>query len=48
MDKPTQEQLEELKRLSREARVEDWSEIVQSREEADTRIRDLKQKARME
>ncbi|MCK1360150.1 hypothetical protein [Bradyrhizobium sp. 199] len=48
MDKPTQEQLNELKRLSKEARVEDWSEIVQSKEEAETRIRDLKEKARIE
>ncbi len=48
MDKPTQEQLDELKRLSKEARVEDWSEIVQSRDEAETRIRDLKEKARIE
>ncbi|UPJ44973.1 hypothetical protein IVB40_13575 [Bradyrhizobium sp. 40] len=48
MEKPTQEQLDELKRLSREARVSDWSEIVQSKEEAETRIRDLKDKARME
>lgn len=48
MEKPTQEQLDELKRLSREARVEDWSEIVRSRQEAEIRIRDLKQKARME
>jgi len=48
MEKPTQEQLDELKRLSREARVEDWSELVQSRQEAETRINDLKQKARME
>ncbi|MEZ0081518.1 hypothetical protein [Bradyrhizobium japonicum] len=48
MEKPTREHLEELKRLSKEARVNDWSEIVQSKEEADTRIRDLKDKARME
>ena len=48
MDKPTQEQLNELKRLSKEARVEDWSEIVQSKEEAEMRIRDLKEKARIE
>jgi hypothetical protein len=48
MDKPTQEQLNELKRLSKEARVDDWSEIVQSKEEAETRIRDLKEKARIE
>jgi hypothetical protein len=48
MDKPTQEQLNELKRLSKEARVDDWSEMVQSREEAERRIRDLKEKARIE
>ncbi|MCA1426884.1 hypothetical protein I6F29_13350 [Bradyrhizobium sp. NBAIM16] len=48
MDKPTQEQLSELKRLSNEARVEDWSDIVQSKDEAEMRIRDLKEKARME
>ena len=48
MEKPTQEQLDELKRLSKEARVEDWSELVQSRDEADNRIRDLKEKARIE
>ncbi|UQR67500.1 hypothetical protein LRP30_20570 [Bradyrhizobium sp. C-145] len=48
MDKPTQEQLNELKRLSKVARVEDWSEIVQSRDEAEMRIRDLKEKARIE
>ena len=48
MDKPTQEQLNELKRLSKEARVEDWSEIVQSKDEAKMRIRDLKEKARIE
>ncbi|MDF0495363.1 hypothetical protein GPL17_26020 [Bradyrhizobium yuanmingense] len=48
MEKPTQEQLSELKRLSREARVEDWSEIVRSKDEAEMRIRDLKEKARME
>jgi hypothetical protein len=48
MEKPTQQQLEELKRLSKEARVDDWSQIVQSKEEAETRIRDLKEKARME
>lgn len=48
MDKPTQEQLDELKRLSKEARVEDWSEIVQSKDEAEMRIRDLKEKARIE
>ena len=48
MEKPTPEQLAELKRLSTLARTNDWSEIVRSREEAETRIRDLKEKARME
>jgi len=47
-EKPTQEQLDELKRLSKEARVPDESEIVTTREEAEVRIRDLKEKARME
>lgn len=48
MEKPTTEQLDELKRLSAIARVPDESEIVTSKEEAETRIRDLKDKARME
>ncbi|MDA9445662.1 MULTISPECIES: hypothetical protein [unclassified Bradyrhizobium] len=48
MEKPTVEQLDELKRLSAIARVPDESEIVTSKEEADIRIRDLKDKARME
>jgi len=47
-DKPTQEQLDQLKRLSTEARVPDESEIVTTRQEAEVRIRDLKEKARME
>ncbi|WFU13751.1 hypothetical protein [Bradyrhizobium sp. CB3481] len=47
-EKPTPQQLDELKRLSKEARVPDESEIVTSREEAETRIRDLKEKARMD
>jgi hypothetical protein len=47
-EKPTPEQLAELRRLSREARVSDWSEVVQSREEAAMRIEDLKVKARIE
>jgi hypothetical protein len=47
-DEPTQEQLQQLKRLSKEARVPDESEIVTTKEEADIRIRDLKEKARME
>ncbi len=48
MEKPTAEQLAELKRLSAIARAPDESEIVTSKEEAETRIRDLKDKARME
>lgn len=48
MEKPTSEQLAELKRLSELARTRDWSEVVKSREEAETRIRDLKEKSRME
>jgi hypothetical protein len=47
-EKPTQQQLDELKRLSKEARVPDESEIVTSREEAEIRIRDLTEKARIE
>src|SRR4051812_44491308 len=43
MEKPTQEQLDLLKKLSREARVPDESEIVTSRQEAEIRIRDLKE-----
>ena len=46
-DRPTQEQLDQLKRLSKEARVPDESEIVTTSEEAEIRIRDLKEKARM-
>jgi hypothetical protein len=45
---PTQQQLDELKRLSKEARVPDQSEIVTSKEEAIRRIKDLKEKARIE
>jgi len=48
MEKPTEDQLAELKRLSKLARVPDDSEIVTSREEAEVRIRDLKEKARVE
>jgi len=48
MEQPTQEQLAELKKLSKQARVPDLSEMVTSREEAEDRIRDLKEKARME
>jgi hypothetical protein len=48
MEQPTEAQLNELKRLSKEARVPDESEIVTSKEEAEIRIRDLKDKARIE
>ena len=48
MEKPTQEQLAELRKLSREARVPDESEIVTSKKEAEQRIRDLKDKRLME
>ena len=48
MEKPTTDQLDQLKRLSAIARVPDESEIVTSKEEAEIRIRDLKDKARME
>jgi Protein of unknown function (DUF3072) len=44
----TEAQQAELKRLSKEARVPDMSEIVTTSEEAERRIRDLKEKARME
>lgn len=48
MEKPTPEQLAELRKLSKEARVPDESEIVSSKEEAERRIRDLKDKRWME
>jgi hypothetical protein len=41
-------QMAELKRLSKEARVPDMSETVTTSEEAEVRIRDLKEKRRME
>jgi len=44
----TETQKAELKKLSKEARVPDMSEIVTTSEEAERRIRDLKEKARME
>jgi len=47
-ERPTPEQIAELKRLSKEARVDDWSEIVTSKEEAEARIRSLKEDARTE
>jgi hypothetical protein len=47
-DEPTQEQLDDLKQLSKEARVPDESEIVRTMEEAAIRIRDLKEKSRIE
>jgi hypothetical protein len=48
MEKPTPEQLAELKRLSAIARVPDESNIVTSKEEVEIRIRDLKDKASVE
>jgi hypothetical protein len=45
---PTQQQIDELKRLSKEARVPDESEIVTSRQEAELRIKDLKEKSKIE
>jgi hypothetical protein len=47
-DKPTKRQLSELKRLCREARVPDKSEIITTREEAEVRIRDVRDTARTE
>jgi len=47
-EKPTKQQINELKQLSKEARVPDESTIVTTKEEAEIRIRDLKEKARME
>jgi hypothetical protein len=47
-DEPTREQLHELKKLSKEARVPDESEIVTTKEEGAIRIRDLKEKSRIE
>ena len=47
-DKPTPEQLAELRKLSALARVPDESEIVTSKEEAEIRIQDLKYKAQVE
>jgi hypothetical protein len=44
----TEAQKAELKKRSKEARVPDMSEIVTTSEEAERRIRDLKEKARME
>lgn len=47
-DKPTPAQLDELKRLSKEARVPDESAIVTTKADAERRIKDLKEKAKME
>jgi hypothetical protein len=44
----TEVQKAELKRLSKEARVPDMFEIVTTSEEAEQRIRALKDKARIE
>jgi hypothetical protein len=48
MSEITEAQKAELKRLSKEARVPDMSETVTTSEDAEVRIRDLKEKARME
>jgi hypothetical protein len=48
MTEITEAQKAELKKLSKEARVPDLSEVVTTSEEAEVRIRDLKEKARME
>jgi hypothetical protein len=48
MTKPRQDQLDELKKLSAEARVPDMSETVTTIEEADRVIADLKEKKKME
>jgi hypothetical protein len=47
-DKPTQAQIDEIKRLSKEARMPDVSALVTTKEDAERRIKDLKEKARME
>jgi hypothetical protein len=48
MAEVTETQKAELKRLCQEARVPDMSDVVTTSEEAERRIRDLKEKARME
>lgn len=48
MEKSTAEQLTELQELSKVARANDWSEVLKSKGESETRIRDLKDKGRME
>jgi hypothetical protein len=48
MAEVTEAQKAELKKLSKEARVPDMSDIVTTKEEAERRIRDLKEKSRME
>jgi hypothetical protein len=48
MTEITEAQIAELKKLSKDARVPDLSEVVTTSEEAEIRIRDLKEKARME
>jgi hypothetical protein len=48
MAEVTEAQKAELKRLSKEARVPDMSEIITTSEDAERRIRDLKEKAKME
>ena len=48
MAEVTEAQKAELKKLSKEARVPDMSDIVTTKEEAERRIRDLREKSRME
>jgi hypothetical protein len=48
MAEVTEAQKSELKRLCKEARVPDISDLVTTSEDAERRIRDLKEKARME
>lgn len=46
--KPSPQQIEELKRLSKLARVSDASETVTTEEEARQKIKDLEEKSKME
>ena len=47
MEKPTQEQLNELKRLSSDAGVADESKLADTKEDAETLIEALKEKAQL-
>ncbi|MGY3506963.1 MULTISPECIES: hypothetical protein [unclassified Bradyrhizobium] len=47
MEKPTQEQLDELKRLSSKAGVVDESKLADTKEDAETLIDSLKEKAQV-